>query len=264
MKKTLLAIAFAAFSMAASAQTLYLSTYNGSNLKTLNGVTRNVMMNRAVFHGWNTISLPFSMTEAQVNEYFGSDCRLEMYVGLETSPAATTMLFQDVKAEGIKANVPYILYYNGESTTVKINAAETTIYDAPSSISYTNANGQTVTMAGTQSLLTSDNRYGVLVKNNDEATFVNVSTLASKFFATHCYVTVTNFDEADNSLTLATRHLAASDEATSISSITASSNEIISVYNEAGQLVAANIKASQFNDLKNGLYIVKGKKVIKK
>ena len=262
MKKVLLTAALAVATMAASAQTLYLSTYNGTNIAKFDGLTKDISMTRAVFHGWNTISLPFSLTEAQVCEYFGEDCRLEMFVGVETNANGTTMLFQDVKEQGMQANVPYILYYNGENTSVKMNMAQVLLSNAPATISYTDMNGMTITMSAAQFSVDSDQKYGILAKDNDEASFVNVADLKTKFYATHCYVQVSNFDEAvSTNLVLATRHLAASAETTAINAIVSSPNELIDVYNEAGQQVAKGMKASQFNTLDKGLYIVKGLKV---
>lgn len=265
MKKILLTAALAVATLAASAQSLYISTYAGSNLAKYDGQTRNITMSRSIFKGWNTISLPFAMSEAQVNEYFGSDCRLEKFVGVESNGSATTMLFQDVKAEGIAANTPYILYFTGDNKVVNLNIPEVTIYSASSNISFTTVNGMTISMNGANFSLDSNNRYGILAKDNDEASFVNVANLNTKFYATHCYVEVSNFDEAKtNDLVLATRHIGAGSEATAISKVVASADELIDVYNEAGQLVTAGIKARNFASLAKGLYIVNGVKVLNK
>lgn len=262
MKKVLLTAALVASTMAASAQTLYLSTYSGTNIAKFDGQAKDISMTRAIFKGWNTISLPFSLTEAQVNEYFGEDCRLEKFVGVETNANGTTMLFQDVKEQGIQPNTPYILFYTGENTSVKMNMPQVVLSNTPAAISYTDMNGMTITMSGAQFSVDSNEKYGILAKDNDEASFVNVADLKTMFYATHCYVQVSNIDEAvSTNLILATRHLAAASETTAINQIVSSPNELIDVYNEAGQQVAKGMKASQFNTLSNGLYIVKGMKV---
>ena len=72
MKKLLLLAAFALGCISASAQkTLTLSTYKGTDLAKYDGQTLNVSVSRYLFTGWNTISLPFAMSEDQVNEVFG-------------------------------------------------------------------------------------------------------------------------------------------------------------------------------------------------
>lgn len=265
MKKVLLTAALAVATMAASAQTLYLSTYGGTNVAKFDGMSKDISMTRSVFHGWNTISLPFALTESQVCEYFGEDCRLEMFVGVETNANGTTMLFQDVKEQGIQPNVPYILFYTGENATVKMNIPQVVLSSTPASISYTDMNGMIVTMNGAQFSVDSNNKYGILAKDNDEASFVNVASLNTKFYATHCFVEVSNIDnDLSTSLILGTRHLAAASEVTAISKVVSSPNERIDVYNEAGQQVAKGMKASEFKNLGKGLYIVKGLKVANK
>ena len=94
MKKLLLMAAFALSCIGASAQqTLTLSTYKGTDIKKYAGKKMNVTLNRYVFKGWNTISLPISMSEAEVNATFGSDCKLEKLVGVENNGTGVVLNF---------------------------------------------------------------------------------------------------------------------------------------------------------------------------
>lgn len=62
---------------------------------------------------WNTICLPFDMTEAQVYEAFGDDVQLAEYIDHEMNNEATeiTVNFDDanLSEDGLMANNPYII-----------------------------------------------------------------------------------------------------------------------------------------------------------
>lgn len=255
MKKLLLMAALALGCISASAQNkLTLSTYQGTDLTKYDGQTMDVTVNRYLFKGWNTISLPFAMTEAQVNEAFGSDCKLEKLVGVENDGLEVKLNFQDCKAEGIKANMPYILYYTGENGSKKIEAENALIENGVSKVVFTAAGtGETVTMAAAQQQMEPEGLYGILAKDNSEAAFVNAANSTNGFYATRCYVQMSN----GTSKLLKTNHLAAG-ETSSIKSI-AQADEQVAVYNLSGVKVAESIEG-----LQPGIYVVKGKTVVVK
>ena len=255
MKKLLLMAAFALSCIGASAQqTLTLSTYKGTDIKKYAGKKMNVTLNRYVFKGWNTISLPISMSEAEVNATFGSDCKLEKLVGVENNGTGVVLNFQNCKAEGIKANTPYILHYAGESGSKKIQAENAEVQEGESAITFTAAGtGETVTMAAAQMQTEAQGLYGILAKNNAEAAFVNVDNTTNGFYATRCYVKLSG----GNSTLLTTNHLAEG-EVTSINAI-AKQGEQVEIYNLSGVKVADSVQG-----LQKGIYVVKGKKVMVK
>lgn len=255
MKKLLLMAAFALSCIGASAQqTLTLSTYKGTDIKKYAGKKMNVTLNRYIFKGWNTISLPISMSEAEVNATFGSDCKLEKLVGVENNGTGVVLNFQNCKAEGIKANTPYILHYAGESGSKKIQAENAEVQEGESAITFTAAGtGETVTMAAAQMQTEAQGLYGILAKDNAEAAFVNVDNTTNGFYATRCYVKLSG----GNSTLLTTNHLAEG-EVTSINAI-AKQGEQVEVYNLSGVKVADSVQG-----LQKGIYVVKGKKVMVK
>jgi hypothetical protein len=252
MKKLLLMAAFALGCISASAQqTLTLSTYKGTDLAKYDGQTLNVSVSRYLFTGWNTISLPFAMTEAQVNEAFGSDCELEKLVGVENDGVYVTLNFQDCKAEGIRPNTPYILNYKGETGTKKFTAEDVVIYNGIASVVFTaEGTGETVTMTGAQQQTDPQGLYGILAKANDEASFVNVNATTNGFYATRCYVELSN----GNSTLLKTNHIPAG-ELTNIKSVV-KANEKVEVFNLSGIKVADSIEG-----LEPGIYVINGKTV---
>lgn len=255
MKKLLLMGAFALGCISASAQqNLTLSTYKGTDISKYAGKRMNVTVNRYIFKGWNTISLPVSMTEAEVNEAFGSDCKLEKLVGVENDGMTVKLNFQNCKSEGIKANTPYILHYTGESGSKKFVAQNAEVSDDESAISFTaEGTGETVTMAAARMQTGAEGLYGILAKDNAEASFVNVNEISNGFYATRCYVKLSG----GNTTMLSTNHIDEG-EVASISSI-AKANERVEVYNLSGVKVADNVKG-----LKKGIYVVKGKTVMVK
>lgn len=258
MKKFYLMAALAVATLAANAQEkLYLSTYNGTNLEKYDGNVCNVTVNRYMFTGWNTIALPFEVSEQELNETFGSDCRLERLVGVENVAGGVQLCFQDCKAQGIQPNVPYILYYNGETANKKL-VKEARVTKGTAALNFNTKNGETVTMATTNEKIAGVGFYGVLARDNQEAKFVKVDASLNGFLPTRCYIQLSN----GNDTKLFTRHLAAG-EITGIDAI-ATNQQKVDVYNTAGVKVATGIRAAEVNNLQPGIYVVNGQKIMVK
>lgn len=257
MKKLLFLATIALTNICVKAQTtLTLSTYSGTDLTKYAGKTLNISANRYLFTGWNTISLPFSMTEEQINETFGHNCKLEKLVGVEHDGHNIKLNFQDCKPAGIQANVPYILYYMGDTGDKKILVKNTTISNTHAPITFAlQGTNLSVTMSGTQQLRKSQGVYGILGKDNDEAFFVNVDNVETGFYATRCYIELSN----GNSSILTTNHI--DKDITNIQSIV-KPNEHVDVYNISGIKVASQINLPEISKLQSGIYVVKGKKIL--
>lgn len=255
MKKFLLSAAVALACCSAVAQEqVNLSTYNGTNLAPYANKTCNVKVNRFIYHGWNTISLPFDVTSAQVEEVFGADCKLECLAGVENDGKDIRLNFQNCKAEGIKANVPYILYYTGNTGSKVFTVDGATIIDATPKLTFTaEGTGESVTMACAKNKRPSQGLYGIVAKDNDEAAFVNVDDVKSGFYATRCYIELSG----GNATLLSTNHI---EGTVSIGSVVAQ-GEQADVYNVSGTLVASNATLAQIQRLQPGVYVIKGKKV---
>ena len=256
MKKLLIMTAIALTSIGASAQgTITLSTYKGTEPSKYAGKTLNVTANRYIFKGWNTISLPFALNSAQLDEIFGSDCKLEKLVGVENDGLNVKLNFRDIKREGLKANTPYILYYTGETGTKKIQVENASLTDGAASITFTaEGTGEKVTMACAKLQKEAKGLYGILAKDNSEAAFVNVDNTTTGFYATRCYVQLSN----GNSTTLTTNHI--SGDVTNINAV-ANADELVDVYNISGVKVASQITPAEVSNLQSGIYVVKGVKV---
>ncbi|MBQ9356993.1 MAG: hypothetical protein IJT98_06875 [Prevotella sp.] len=257
MKKFFTIAAMTVLALGLQAQTrLSLSTYNGTNLERYDGQVCNVTVNRYMFTGWNTIALPFAMSEQQLNEIFGTDCRLERLIGVEDATEGITLNFINCKAGGMEANTPYMLYYTGETGNVRI-VAEATIANRQAALSYTTQNGEVVTMEAARTHTDGEGLYGVLARDNSEVKFVAVGQEhTSGFYATRCYIRLSS----GTSQMLIARHLGYGD-ATSINAI-ATQDELVDVYNMQGAKVASQVRAAEVNSLRPAIYIVKGQKVL--
>ena len=242
-------------SVVAYSQTLTLSTYQGTDITKYDGLSKNVSVSRYVFNGWNTISLPFSVSAEQVAEVFGSDCRLEKLAGVESDGMNITLNFVDCKAEGIVANVPYILHYTGASETKNITVQNALLKKSSAKVSFSDVNGTVVTFAAALTKRDAKGAYGIMAKDNGEANFVNVNNVSTGFYATRCYVELSN----GTSTTLKTNHIGAG-EATSINAVLRG-NEKADVYSLSGAKVDSSLNASSVSKLPAGVYVVNNKKV---
>ena len=256
MKKIYMIALMAVMALTASAQqAVNLSSYSGTNVDRYDGTECNVTFNRVYFTGWNTISVPFSMSENELNEVFGTDCKLEKLVDVAGEGNTLTLTFQDCKASGVQANIPYILYYTGEIQNRKV-AKTATLFAAPSELTFiAKGTGETVQMVGAQSRTEGKGLYGVLAKDNSDAKFVSVDDVENGFYATRCFVKVSS----GNSAQLITRHIAAG-EVSRISDVV-SGNEIVDVYSISGVKVASGVNAARIAQLPAGIYVVNGQKI---
>lgn len=254
MKKFYIIAMMAFAALTASAQSVSISTYEGTDVTKHAGQQKKVNMNRFLYKGWNTISIPFDMTAAEVAEAFGDDCRLEALVGVENDAAGIKLNFQDCKSSGIKANTPYILYYNKESKSVKFTG-EKTLKSAKASVKFTDSYGVEVTFCGADKKKNAEGLYGILAKDNADAAFVNVDNITNGFYATRCYIQLST----GNNATLRTNHIGEGD-VTSVASVV-KGGEKVDVYNISGVKVATNATISDINRMNKGIYVVKGNKI---
>lgn len=149
-----------------------------------------VILNRDVYSGWNTFCVPFALTQAQLEEAYGSGA-VAMYLSDVTTGAEGVTLHFTPEAEGgIKANKAYLLYLTADVTKAKTFSG-VTLEPAGKCTTTVKANNNdvytfqgilkptTLTTNGTQYFLNSAGTYFVLPSN---------STSAMK--ATRAYITV--------------------------------------------------------------------------
>lgn len=268
MKKTLLLIAACVMldglntmlnprSAAANAQRVITNTVSPKDLSDYDGKSVDLTIYRYIHQGWNTVCLPVSLTEAELNEVFGSECRLETLVGVETDGTTTKLNFKDVKPDGLKAHTPYILYSTETSGVREIKQNSATIEIGDAELNFTDNAGQSVSFAGASDKQDTEGMYGIIARDNQTAAFVNASQVPV-IYSTRCYIKLNGGELTQQ---LATNHLPY--DITAVESATAdlaASNEPVDVYNLMGARVATGVAPSDIaRVLPKGIYVVKGK-----
>ena len=89
---------------------------------TQNGVS-DVVVKRTFKPGLNTLVLPFSLTQTEIEETFGESSKVYVLVGLKTDVRGGQSISLEL-TEGIEANVPCLLF-----TTIENNISELTFTD---------------------------------------------------------------------------------------------------------------------------------------
>lgn len=88
-----------------SLPTISLSESEENKIETKSDIS--ISLNRKLVKGvWNTICLPFDVSEAQAKSAFGADVRI---AALNVVSKGNTLMFDNKTAEGIKAAVPYLI-----------------------------------------------------------------------------------------------------------------------------------------------------------
>lgn len=242
----------------ASAQRVITSTVSPKDLTVYNEQTVDLSIFRYIYKGWNTICLPISLTEAEINEIFGEDCRLETLVGVENNGTQTKLNFKDVKPDGLKARTPYILYSEKADGVREIRQHESYITTGPVELTFTDHTGTTVTFGGATEPGSSQGIYGILVKDNSSAAFVNATDVANGIRASRCFI---KMNDGETTNTLTSNHLPydMTDVNDAVSEMGAS--EKVDVFNISGVRIATQIPVAEIGRLSSGVYVIKGKTI---
>ena len=70
---------------------------------------RTIVLNRKVYAGWNTYCVPFSLTQAQLEEAYGAGAVAKAFKGVIVNGNNTSITFEEETEGGIVANKPYML-----------------------------------------------------------------------------------------------------------------------------------------------------------
>ena len=208
---------------------------------------------------WSTICLPFAMTEAQTKEVFGNDVRLAFFTGYdvekegENVKSITINFENDDLSEGFAENYPYLIKTSKDITEFALTTAIT-----PDDVQETYSSGkgtskktgkfigtyQANTVVPENSLFLSGNKFWY-------------STGLTKMMAYRAYFTLS--DVLTNVSGASVKMLISIDgEEAGMESI---HNSQFIIHNEEEVYDLSGRK--MFNGLKKGVYLVKGKKVLK-
>ena len=78
-----------------------------------------ITLDRKVYSGWNTFCVPFALTQAQLEEAYGSGAVAKYLSGVTTDAEGATLHFAPETNGGIKANKAYLLYLTADVTEAK-------------------------------------------------------------------------------------------------------------------------------------------------
>ena len=196
-------------------------------------------------NSWNSLCVPFAISEAEVKTQFGNDAKVAEFIGA----TATTLEFST--CTGIEAGKPYLVYIPEGATQTKFTFKGVTAFASqPTDVVLQGSTNEQTTFHGYFYKSTAPKGSYVLRKN---LVYHLVSDMAIKGFrAVLIDGTATQRVFTQWSLDGTT---------TGIGNIDATVIQRYNVYNTNGQMVRH--AATSLDDLPHGVYIVNGKKVIK-
>lgn len=196
-------------------------------------------------NSWNSLCVPFAISEAEVKDQFGNDAKVAEFTGA----TATTLEFSS--CTGIEAGKPYLVYIPEGATQTKFTFKGVTAFASqPTDVEQQGSTNEKTTFHGYFYKSTAPKGSYVLRKN---LVYHLVSDMAIKGFrAVLIDGTATQRVFTQWSLDGTT---------TGIGNIDANVIQRYNVYNTNGQMVRH--AATSLDDLPHGVYIVNGKKVIK-
>jgi hypothetical protein len=211
------------------------------------GVYDYVELNRSLKTTWNTLCLPFSLTDAQVTTMFGSDAQVAKFTGV----TGQRLLFTTATDRAISANEPCL---------IKVGTAGST-YELPI------ADNVTVTLSPAEAKAT-------------EAPFTLVGSYAPMMLPVGSYfISGDKFYEADQANTVSLKgfrayvtedgngakafEMSVDGQTTAVTGIQADGQTAKgNIYDLSGRLVKHN--ATSTEDLPQGIYLMNGRKVVVK
>ena len=194
---------------------------------------------------WNSLCVPFAISEAEVKAQFGNDAKVAAFTGA----TATTLQFSS--CTDIEAGKPYLVYIPKGATQTEFTFKGVTAFASqPTDVEQQGSANEKTTFRGYFHKSTAPKGSYVLRKNQ---VYHLVSDMAIKGFravlidgpATQRVFTQWSLDGTT----------------TGIGNIDATVIQRFNVYNTNGQMVRH--AATSLDDLPHGVYIVNGKKVIK-
>lgn len=194
---------------------------------------------------WNSLCVPFAISEAEVKAQFGNDAKVAAFTGA----TATTLQFSS--CTDIEAGVPYLVYIPGGANKSEFTFKGVTAFASqPTDVVQHGSANEKTTFHGYFHKSTAPKGSYVLRKN---LVYHLVSNMDIKGFrAVLIDGTATQRVFTQWSLDGTT---------TGIGNIDANVIQRFNVYNTNGQMVRH--AATSLDDLPHGVYIVNGKKVIK-
>ena len=145
---------------------------------------------RNLYSGWNTFCVPFALTQAQLEEAYGSGAVAKYLSKVTTGTEGVTLHFTPEEEGGIKANKAYLLYLTADVTEAKTFSGVTLQPAGDCTTTVTAADGGDYTFQGilAPTELKTDNTQYFL--NSAGTAFVLPRADSSPMKATRAYIIV--------------------------------------------------------------------------
>lgn len=149
-----------------------------------------VILKRNIYSGWNTFCVPFALTQAQLEEAYGSGAVAKYLSDVTTGAEGVTLHFTPEEKGGIKANKAYLLYLTADVTEAKTFSGVTLQPAGDCTTTVRADNGDDYTFQGIlvpTTLATNDTQYFL---NSAGTAFVLPRADSSPMKATRAYIIV--------------------------------------------------------------------------
>lgn len=211
----------------------------------------NVTLDRKLGEKWNTIVLPFALTEAQVTEMFGEGAKVAAYKGSTVNGDQVTLNFEEQKS--MEAQTPYMIK-PGTNASKKVNGVILEAASGLKKVEDANSNGIDFVGNYTKDQMLQKNSF--FISNN---TFYRASGNEKMNAYRATFQVPATLTEAK---TMNTVFAGEGGSVTAIDDIQVSPQGSFDVYHINGMLVKKN--AIDLNGLDKGIYIINGKKYVVK
>lgn len=210
----------------------------------------NVTLDRKLGEKWNTIVLPFALTEAQVTEMFGEGAKVAAYKGSTVNDEHVTLNFEEQTS--MVANTPYMIK-PGTNASKKVNGV---VLESASELKKVEDANNEITFVGNYTT-------GKTLQKNSFFISNNIFYRASGQEKMNAYrATFQVPSTMSGAKTMNTVFVGEGGSVTAIDDVQVSPQASFDVYHINGMLVKKN--AIDLNGLDKGIYIVNGKKYVVK
>lgn len=210
----------------------------------------NVTLDRKLGEKWNTIVLPFALTEAQVTEMFGEGAKVAAYKGSTVNGDHVTLNFEEQTS--MVANTPYMIK-PGSNASYKVNGV---VLESASELKVEDANNHGIDFVGNYTKDQPLQKNCFFISNNIFYRASGQETM--KAYRATFQVPST----MSGAKTMNTVFVGEGGSVTAIDDVQVSPQVSFDVYHINGMLVKKN--AIDLNGLDKGIYIINGKKYVVK
>ena len=240
--------------------TIPLDENKAGGYEAFNPYTGKVVVKRQISaNNWNTICLPFEMTNSQAKAVFGDDVKIAKFAGCNSNMkddkvAGLNLKFTSV--ETIEANKPYLIKIS-TPVTDPFSLEKVTVVDADSPIEMVGEDSFIGTYKYITGLGSTDKPYLFLSGNKFYTAVGNTD-----FKPFRAYFDLKDLKEFRDNTTASSVNInffVDDDQVTEIKGVTLDNGVVDAVYDLQGRKV--KVEDDHLNTLQKGIYIINGQKV---